>query len=320
MRYLRYFVGGVTVSCILILFEIIITGKLRAVGLVGFPIMDFLVVSFIIIVFYYFIFNNSYSILLWSVLLVNTCVLITTQSRFAWFGLVISIIYGLIISVKKDPNTLKLIKSKLSWAMLGGVFLVAALIILGLDKIFIARFSDLSLDLFQGTSEGDLVSNSLESRILIWIVAYNVFIDNLWTGVGYLMFSEITSNYNIYPDFIFENFVEKLDAHTTYFNILAETGIVGFTAFISYFITIFIYSYKAINISYNRFSKKISIILNILVFFILIHSIYSGAFTFGTNAYLMHFIFGVTIFNYVFLKKKSKKYKFVNKFQQKLIN
>lgn len=302
-KYLKYFIVGVSVSSVTILIQIVLTGNLRSVGLVGFPIMDFLVISLLVTVFYYYILGKSTKVAIGSTF-VCVCVLITTQSRFAWFGFLVSFFYGLIICIKKESFVLEFLKKKAIWFFVGSMILGAILVVLGLDKVFIARFSDLSPELFKGTSEGDLISNSLETRILIWITAYYTFIDNAITGVGYQMFSEVSGNYNVFPEYFFQTFILNLDAHTTFLNFLVDTGVIGFLCFVSYITTIFVYSYKAINISTDKFERKISIILNILVFFIIFHSIYSGAFTFGTNAFIMHFIFGLTIFNYAFLKRK----------------
>lgn len=302
-KFLKYFAIGVAISSVTILLQIILTGNLRSVGLTGFPIMDFLVIALLVIVFYYFILGKSNKLVIASTF-VSFCAMITTQSRFAWFGFLISFFYGLFVCIRKESFVLEFLKKKAIWFFVGIIFLGIVLVVLGLDRVFISRFSDLSPELFKGTSEGDLVSNSIESRILIWITAYYTFLDNSITGVGYQMFSQVSGNYNIFPEFIFQAFILNLDAHTTFLNFLVETGVVGFLCFVSYITTIFIYSYKAINLSIDKFERKISIILNILVFFIFFHSIYSGAFTFGTNAYIMHFIFGLTIFNYVFLKKK----------------
>ncbi len=122
------------------------------------------------------------------------------------------------------------------------------------------------------------------------------------------MFSEVSENYNTLPVYLYNIFVRDLDAHTTYLNILCETGILGLISFLLYFFSIFSFSIKAIKLSIDTKVFDISIILNILVFFVLIHSVYSGAFTYGANAYFMHFLFGIVISNYYILQKNKANY------------
>ncbi len=304
-KYLNYFVGVIFFSGVIVLIQIILTGKIRSVGFMGFPIMDLLVMGLIIMIFGYYILGKP-SMKTHIVIFVLVSATITTQSRFAWLGLIISTIYGLILCVIKEPNITGVFKKQLGFFFASIVIVAILVFVFGFDKLIIARFSDLNGgELFKGAADGNLVSNSLESRILIWITAYKTFLANKWTGVGYLMFNYVSYAYNILPEEMYISYVMDLDAHTTYFNFLTETGIIGFSAFMFYLILIFKYSFKSINFSETEIERKISIILNVLVFFVVEHSIYSGAFTFGTNAYSMHFIFALTMANYLMLKNRN---------------
>lgn len=305
-KYLNYFAGVVFFSSIIIIFQIMLTGKIRSVGFMGFPVMDLLVIALLIMIFGYYILGKP-TLKTHIVTFILVGATITTQSRFAWLGLVISTIYGLILCVIKEPNITGLFKKQIGFFFASLIITSILVFVFGFDKLIITRFSDLNGgELFKGVAEGNFVTNSLESRILIWIIAYKTFMANMWTGVGYLMFNSVSYNYNILPEEIYISYVADLDAHTTYFNFLAETGIIGFSAFVSYIILIFKYSFKAIRFSQSEFERKISIVLNVLVFFVIIHSIYSGAFTFGTNAYSMHFIFALTVCNYLMMKNRDR--------------
>ena len=302
-KLLYLFVIMTFISGIIILVQIFITGYLRSTGITQYAIMDMSVIALIIILFRDFLLSkpSKKSFIFASITFI---ILITTQSRFAWLGFLLTLIYGLSISYIYSKGSRKIIESRFPIFILVLLIGVALFFILGLQSIFFSRVGDISFSFFQNQGEGELVANSLESRILIWIVAINTFLQHPLTGVGYMMFSEVSFNYNILPDIFFNSFVEGLDAHTTYLNFLCETGIIGLTSFVIYLIVLFKLSFKSIRISQNLNELKVSIVLNLLVFFIMIHSIYSGAFTFGQNALHMHIILGLVVANYVILKNK----------------
>jgi O-antigen ligase len=267
--------------------------------------MDFSAFAMVVILFRNYLLSkiDTKSIIYSIIILI---ILITTQSRFAWIGFLITSIYGLIICYVYSENARKILRRRTPIIVITLFIGTALFFTIGLDKILFSRMSNIDLSLFQNTDK-ELVSNSLESRVLIWITALNTFVHNPLTGVGYLRFSEISENYNVFPELIFNIFVKDLDAHTTYMNFLCETGIIGLTCFLIYVITIFRLSLKSIKASKKLEELKVSIVLNLCVFFVMVHSIYSGAFTMGQNAFFMHFIFGLAVANYVILKTNKMK-------------
>lgn len=299
-KIMQYFTILTVISGIIIIIRIVMTGKIRSLGIAGFAIMDYIVISLVILIFRDFLLGkqNKKSILYLTVIFI---IFITTQSRFAWLGFLLTMIYGSIISGFYSQNAKELLRKKVPQIIIIFVILISLLFVTGLGSVFIGRLTEINFSFFQN-EEGLMVTNSMESRILIWIVALNTFLSHPVTGIGYLMFSEVSEQYNVLPLLAYQIFVENLDAHTTYFNILCETGIIGFVFFLSYIITVFTISIKAIKISLSNSKKNTSIILNLLVFFFMVHSIYSGAYTFGQGAFVMHFIFGITLANYSLLK------------------
>ena len=71
-------------------------------------------------------------------------------------------------------------------------------------------------------------------------------------------------NYNAQA--LYELYIENLDAHTTYFNLLVDTGIIGFVLFLIYLVTMFKISFKSLKLSVTEDEKSMSIILNIYCF------------------------------------------------------
>jgi O-antigen ligase len=300
---LYLFVKMTFITGLTIIFQIYYTGYLRSTGVVGFCIMDLSAVALIIVLFSGFILSKvTKKNILYGIIIF--IILITTQSRFAWLSFLLTFIYGLVICFKHSNEAKVNIKKRIP--IFSFIFLIglALLFLFGLNKVLVYRISDINFSFFQNPESA--ISNSLESRILIWIVAINTFLHNPLTGVGYYMFYEASYHYNILPDVVYNMLVKDLDAHTTFLNILCETGIIGLTCFITYLIIIFRLSLISIKISYEKEDKKVSIILNLIVFFIFVNSIYSGAYTFGSNALFMHMVFGLTVGNYCILKSKYK--------------
>ena len=307
-KLIDLFILLVVVSTLLTFADIFVTGYTRSSGLIGYAIMDFCVLVLLFLIFRNYLFGKANVLTHISALLVFLLTILH-QSRFAWLGFVLSLVYGIIVAVKYSPSVKVYLKKRvLSYFLLGVVF-IGLVFIFGFHELILLRVSQISLDFFQGTpEEGQYLSNSLESRLLIWLTAYNVFIAHPFWGVGFYMFPLVSEQYNFLPQIMYELYVENMDAHTTYFNFLVDTGIIGFTLFLSYFIAMFRLSFKALKISLTDEEKSISIVLNVYCFFVIVHSIYSGAFTFGLNAFHMWFMFALNLSNYIILKNNYEEY------------
>jgi O-antigen ligase len=302
-NYFKYFVRICAIYGIFIIISIFVTGNLRARGITGTSFSDIIVCALLVLLFMYFLFEKR-SPVHYVMAIILIIILVTDQSRFAWVGFLLSLAYGLtIVSIFQKS---KFIKKKLVYLLSFSFLGIAIIFITGIDKLILQRFSDVSFSILQASEEKELISNSLDMRGLIWITALSAFISNPFTGVGYFMFYLVSENYNILPEFIYQDIVMGLDAHSTLLNFLCETGIIGFTAIITFFVIIFILSIKSIKISKSQSEQSRSLVLNILVFFIETTSIYSGDYTFGYNAYFLYFIFALVVSNYVLLKRRMQ--------------
>lgn len=305
-RLLYIFIIGTFIAGLTKLFFVLQTGRFRALGFAEYFYMEFAPIALIIIFFLHYVSEHSnYKIIFVFVFIFLT--MIADQSRFAWLGFIISLTYGTIVSFILSPEIKYYIKKKFPILVLVALFSVGLLFATGLDKIITTRISEIHFNFFQETEktpEDQHVSNSLEARMLIWITAYNTFLQHPITGVGYFMFLEVSENYNVFPDFIYNLYVANCDAHTTYFNFLVDTGILGFSAFLIFSITIFIISFKAIKIS-SKENKTVSLILNILIFHMLFNSIYAGSYNLVPSAFFFYSISAFVVANYILLKEKT---------------
>ncbi len=294
-------------AALIIIAEILLTGKIRSTGITGFAIMDIASTTLLLITVRYIILQRPTFII--SVIAVaNLIILITTLSRFAWLSFVLSFLYSIFIILYTRRIKPDKVKSKINSVIVIILLITGIIFISGLHKIVLKRFSDVSLEVFQGNVEKEnveIASNSLESRLIIWITAYQVFDKNPIFGVGFQMFPLISESYNILPYELYEQYVEFLDAHSTTINYLCETGIAGTSAYYFFLITLFILSFRSIKKAKTRTDISNSIILNAMMFFIIVNGIYSGAYTFGQNAFYAYIIFGISAANYAIVARKE---------------
>lgn len=300
--YLKYFVSACSLYAVFIIISIVMTGNLRARGITGSAFSDIIVCSLLVVIFKNLFFEGQKLLhVIMAVLLL--IVLVTDQSRFAWLGFMLSFAYGLIVILKYQKS--KFIRRRIVFLFAGIIFGIFLIFVTGLYSVIMERLKDVSFSILTASEDKEIVANSLDTRGLIWLTALSTFANHPVTGVGYFMFHIVSENYNVLPEFLYQEFVKGVDAHTTFFNILCETGLIGFTCFITLYIVIFVLSIKSIKLSRIPSDLRRSLILNILVFFIESTCIYSGAYTFGYNAYFLYFVFALVIANYVFLKKKQ---------------
>jgi len=301
-EYLKYYTYVVAFYGVIIIVSIFASGYLRARGVTGTSFSDIIVCALLTVIFKDFVFEKYKYIHLFLVSLL-TIILVTDQSRFAWVGFVISLAYGLLIVVIHYKSSS--IRRKLFYFLLLILFGIVLVFVTGLYKIILVRWSNVSFSILQQSEQKEMIGNSLDTRGLIWLTALSTFLNNKLTGVGYFMFQKVSAHYNILPDFLYNQYVMGLDAHSTLMNMLCETGIIGFLCMSLLYITIFALSYRSIKLSRTVPDLSRSIVLNILIFYIESTSVYSGAFTFGYNAYFLYFIFALTIANYVILREKN---------------
>lgn len=305
-KLINLFIIITVISTIIDIGEIILTGNLRAAGIMGFAIMDFTVIVLLIFIFRYYLLGKTNIYIHISALLVFLLT-IFHQSRFAWLGFILSLVYGIFVTVKYMPDVKNYFRKRAVNYVIIAFLLLAVVFVFGFQQIILSRVSQINFEFFQGTpEEGQYLSNSLESRLLIWFTAYNTFIDQPFFGVGYFMFPIVSEKYNTLPTILYSLYVENLDAHTTYFNFLVDTGIIGFSLFLSYFIVMFKISFKSLKLSVTEDQKSLSIVLNIYCFFVLVHSVYSGAFSFGLNSFHMWLMFALNLANYVIMKNNRE--------------
>src|SRR6185436_7337012 len=149
--------------------------------------------------------------------------ILNTYSRGAYLALVVVIA---LIVVEKRPNVLALV------ALLGlGVTLVAAI-----PAAYAERFQTLSF-LSPDSQNGIYQDSSLVGRSSEMLTGLYMFTSHPLLGVGA---GNYATNYLKYAQIVGLEFrAEERDPHSLYIQVLAETGILGFVAFIGVVLSVF---------------------------------------------------------------------------------
>ena len=145
-------------------------------------------------------------------------VVILTASRGAFIALVVF----LAVSAKRNWA---IVKSKLWVVVLLGIVIA----FVGSDKIF-ARLGTLNNAVSGELSEAD-DEGSAEQRLAIWAVARGIISENWLTGVGIGAYNDAHYIMAQRPGYN-PSAIGKRDTHSTYLNLLAETGVIGFGFFV----------------------------------------------------------------------------------------
>lgn len=129
-----------------------------------------------------------------------------------------------------------------------------------------------------------------------WSTAYQIYKDNKLFGVGIKNFRNFCDN-DKYNENVFPGWHNKKCAthpHSFYFEIISETGIIGFIIIISFFIYSFYKFYKVFRVKKDNFFLFNSFI--ILIYFI--PFLPRGSFFTNWNAIIFWIIFGFLYSNY----------------------
>ncbi len=194
-------------------------------------------------------------------LILIVATLILTKSRGAW----VAVLVGLGIYNRDDiiKSLHRLRPHKIILSFL--VFVAFGVITLFLVKIY------------------NLNPDSADGRLFIWSVTKAMISDHIWTGVGYGNFG---LNWLEYQGAYFTNAAESTyrlavsltSAHSQYLQILAETGVVGFTLFVVFLVSL-PYSLIQRFRNHNREQQQTIITLFAMLATLLTHALVEDVFS-----------------------------------------
>jgi O-antigen ligase len=143
------------------------------------------------------------------------------QERAPWLAFVVA---GIVVVICTGENRKKFL---LGFAATLTVAVVLVASIPQLRDVTISRFAETENDTEQ--------SNSLLSRMALWGVAYQFFIEHPILGVGPKNFQTLIPHYLTFEEMMGS---ETLDPHNVWLGTLAETGVVGFATYLFFCVTI----------------------------------------------------------------------------------
>jgi len=185
--------------------------------------------------------NREKTIWIISLLLIITS-LILTKSRGAWMAVLVG------MSVYKWDSISQLLRGFLQSKKL---LIFIPVVIIGLIIFSVWIYS--------------LNPASASGRLFIWSISLDMIGDHLWAGVGYgnfgLNWLEYQGNYLASPEALFKQSATNIaSAHSQYLHVFAETGVIGFGAFLALGLSIF----SSIHKSFSRAKSLQSDVLRTL--------------------------------------------------------
>jgi len=233
---------------------------------------------FLIIVCILVFMNRRHKFLMWVFILVIILAILASLSRTSWIFLVTSLLIFALVYSKKQAlrNVLFFI------AFAGIAVLLMGKILPSATDIFIIK-----------SNEPFNIGGTTFYRFYLWDKALGSFLQNPILGIGSGSFGRQQENlpqlFNVELPGHYRKLNFQLTAHSTFFGILSETGIIGLSVYLLWIIAIISICRKAIQLSniYSSHDKYIIattlIVISLIVFdiitkcsFTLISSIFIG--------------------------------------------
>ncbi|MHB8338474.1 MAG: O-antigen ligase family protein [Ignavibacteriaceae bacterium] len=280
----------------------------RVFGFTGIVFVDYSSMA-ILAALIFFIFSksvNKYSYLLLSLFLLTA--LIFTQTRNTLISLGLSFLTLIVYLIKENKlfslNRKRIISFFIITIIICVLFAVG--IILYAPEIF-KRFTNLTAynQMFVVGKSSVGVNSTLVTRVLIWLTAYNAFIQHPIIGIGAFAFPFSSHLYYTIPTILFKIYVEGLSTHITFLSTLTETGIIGTIGFLIFLITSLRIGFKSVKLSFSENERILSVVILFLQIYIFFSMFMTDAWLWGQCGMLWGFILGLSLANYKILLQKA---------------
>jgi O-antigen ligase len=152
------------------------------------------------------------------------------------------------------------------------VFIVLLIVFSISTKVDVGERLDVNKNTVSLTDDPESVGlNSFVSRAMIWHTAIYAFLEHPIIGIGPYAFKHTSQLYYIIPKGFYELYVEGRTPHITYLQVLTETGIIGFLAFLFFIITVI----KLIVQSLKLLVERDDFIISLMIIWSLVYIIFS---------------------------------------------
>ncbi len=281
-----------------VIYLTILSGK-REFGFTGVIFVDYVCIS-ILILTVLLIYNDTYKKKwIFGLLLVMTLGLLFTQTRSVIFALILTFI-TFFIFVSREKKIMEIFAKRINYGkiffqiLFSSIFLMLTILII--NPVPLNRFSEISTNSevkFENVEE--FSSNTIITRALIWMTAFNAIKVHPYIGIGIYSFPFTSQLYSDLPDVLYKTYVEGLSPHITYLAILTETGLVGLIGFIILIWSIILYSYNSIYLSREKEEIVIALILFAIQLYIAFSMVITDSWLWGHQLVLWGVIISIHI-------------------------
>ncbi len=263
----------------------------RCVSTFGNPnfLSSYLILLFPVSLAYYL--YNKNTVFMFLCMISYFCALMATLTRSSWAGLGISLIFFILLTYFTQKELIK--KKSL-------VFLIVSLVLIflfwpqspiGGNPPPVGRIFETTQTLTKPQS----VYGPFHQRLMIWLCGFEMIKEKFITGKGWGLYELFYPFYQGYYLFL-EKFkglrTHANNAHNEIIEVWAQTGIIGLGLYILFYVVLFIYSYKLIKFTQEKFDKLLIIGLLSSVVGMLVDNLLNVTIHFCIPAFLYFFNIG----------------------------
>jgi len=250
----------------------------------------------ILVVFFYMNTEKKrgLKILWWGYLSLMFYILLRISVRNSILGVLISIVAVLFLNnLPKRKFNFKDLSKAIGVISISIITVIGIVMILPEDNFYVQRFLSAIPKFGPEGIEIDRASN-IVGRIYYWYFAWTLFIENPILGSGLYSYEYLSMEYSAMP---------TVHAHNSYFNYLAETGIVGFISLVVLLIFIFkkIWKLRRVPFISRAFITAQNVLLASFIF--IIFTSFFGNTLYQTPELMIRFILLGSVLSYINFQK-----------------
>jgi O-antigen ligase len=283
-----------------------ITATRRVFGFAGIMFVDYVGVSitmtFIILMTGR---GKKYRILWLAGIIIFIAALLITQTRNAWLATFLTL-FALILIMIIKAKKLEMRRTLLILSLTFSIFIAIVLVFtVASIKPEVSERAEETTKVEESVSKSGLIQSSLLMRFFIWHTAYTAFIEHPIIGIGAYSFPFSSQEYYKVPKYIFNEYVDGVTPHQTFFAVAVETGLLGLFAFLLFLVSSLKISFDSVNYAKTFEEKSFSLLLFSPLLYISISMTMTDAWLWGHGIILWGILLGFNLWN---RKKLIEKY------------
>jgi O-antigen ligase len=224
--------------------------------------------------------------------------LILTQTRNAWLSTGITLVISLAYLIRYPAVAGITRKGMIVAAVVGGIALAG---LAGATIALNPKVGDRAVDITEantvGTADALIIRNTLLTRMIIWDTSLNAVIAHPFIGVGIYGFIDASYQYCHLPKILYALYVRGNSPHIAYFEVLAETGLLGLTAFTLLVVALLRVASRTVREVSGLRAQRHAFIAFSAVVYVTVSMFFTDAWLWGQGAVLWGFIVGLMLAN-----------------------